>query len=122
MPIDSQIIFFSTTDLDRTSDFYEDILGLPLTLDQGSCRIYSVAKGAHIGFCLKNEMPPAGGVIITLVMEDVDAYCEKLRASGVVFEKGPIFNPQYNIYHCFFRDPNGYLIEVQRFEDPNWNK
>jgi len=22
----------------------------------------------------------------------------------------------------FFRDPNGYLIEIQRFEDPRWTK
>jgi hypothetical protein len=25
-----------------------------------------------------------------------------------------------NIYHCFLRDPNGYLIEIQRFLDPAW--
>ena len=24
------------------------------------------------------------------------------------------------IYHFFFRDPNGYMLEIQRFENPNW--
>ncbi len=33
-----------------------------------------------------------------------------LAAQGVVFEKPPADNPRYGIYHCFLRDPNGYLI------------
>ena len=122
MHIDSQISFFSTLDLDRTSDFYVNLLGLSLVLDQGSCRIYSTAGNAYLGFCLKDRMPATEGVIITLVMDDVDAYCEKLRGLGVVFEKEPAFNPRYNIYHCFLRDPNGYSVEIQRFEDPDWNR
>ncbi|OQY24133.1 MAG: hypothetical protein DRJ03_06405 [Chloroflexi bacterium] len=31
-----------------------------------------------------------------------------------------LLNPRYNIYHCFLRDPNGYLIEIQRFLDSAW--
>ena len=26
-----------------------------------------------------------------------------------------------HIYHCFLRDPNGYLIEIQRFLNPAWH-
>jgi len=37
---------------------------------------------------------------------------------GVVFDSPPALNPKYNIYHCFLRDPNGYLLEIQRFEQP----
>jgi catechol 2,3-dioxygenase-like lactoylglutathione lyase family enzyme len=54
------------------------------------------------------------------VTEDVDRWYEKLSGQGIVFEKQPAFNPDYNIYHCFLRDPNGYLLEIQRFEDPRW--
>ena len=35
---------------------------------------------------------------------------------------GPRNDPQYNIYHCFIRDPAGYLIEIQEFKDPAWPK
>ena len=38
----------------------------------------------------------------------------------VPIEKGPVFNPDFQIYQMFLRDPNGYLIEIQRFEDPRW--
>jgi hypothetical protein len=34
------------------------------------------------------------------------------------FEKPPAANPRYNIYHCFLRDPNGYLLEIRRFLHP----
>jgi catechol 2,3-dioxygenase-like lactoylglutathione lyase family enzyme len=27
-------------------------------------------------------------------------------------------NRDYDICHCFLRDPNGYLIEIQRFLHP----
>ena len=40
-----------------------------------------------------------------------------LQARGVQFDKPPELNPKYAIYHCFLRDPNGYLLEIQRFEE-----
>jgi len=39
-PIDQQITFLYTRDLATTAQFYEEILGLRLALDQGDCRIY----------------------------------------------------------------------------------
>ena len=122
-PFDQQVTFLYTTDLDATSRFYEDALGLPLTLDQGGCRIYRVADNAFIGFCRHSSAgrrDDTSGVVLTLVTDEVDQWYERLRARSVVFEKAPAHNPTYNIYHCFLRDPNGYLIEIQRFLDPAW--
>ena len=104
----------------KTADFYEKTLELPLALDQGKCRIYRVAREAFIGFCEQADPPPVEGVIITIVTRQVDEYCNLLRARGVIFEKAPVFNADHKIYHCFLRDPNGYLVEIQRFEDPRW--
>ncbi len=118
--IDSQIVFLIAQDLHATGEFYERTLGLPLALDQGKCRIYKVAEKAFLGFCGREEMPAVDGVIVTLVTPDVDERCEELRARGVQLEKEPVYNPDYKIYHCFLRDPNGYLLEIQRFEDPRW--
>ena len=118
--IESQITFLGTTDLAATADFYERLLGLDLALDQGSCRIYSTGEGAFIGFCERAANPNPEGVILTLVTQDVDGWYELLSARGVQFEKPPALNAHYQIYHCLFRDPNGYLVEIQRFEDPRW--
>ena len=120
--IESQITFFYTDNLKQTSEFYEQIIELPMALDQGSCRIYRVCKNSYVGFCSKLD----GGqvikndVIFTLVTPDVDGWYQYLQKKGVVFEKPPQVNPKFGIYHTFLRDPNGYLIEIQRFEDPNW--
>ena len=120
LSIDSHIVFLATRDLSTTATFYEITLGLTLALDQGKCRIYQVAEKAFLGFCVKDEIPARDGVIVTLVTRDVDKWHEQLRAKGVEFEKAPAYNPEYQIYHCFLRDPNGYLVEIQRFEDPRW--
>jgi len=121
---DAQVTFLYTPDLETTSRFYADVLGLALVLDQGPCRIYRVREGAFVGVCARAGAPaPAAGtdaVILTLVTADVDGVCARLAARGVVFEKPPAYNPQFRIYHCFFRDPAGYLLEIQRFDDPAW--
>lgn len=120
-PIDQQVTFLYTRDLAATAHFYETVLRLPLALDQGSCRIYRVSRDGFLGFCQRDDAParPAG-VIFTLVTPDVDAWHRYLSEQGIALEKPPTFNPAYNIYHLFLRDPNGYLIEIQRFQDPAW--
>ena len=118
--IDAHIVFLATQDLQMTAAFYEKTLGLTLALDQGKCRIYQVADKAFLGFCTKDEIPGRDGVIVTLVTRDVDEWYRQLQAQDVKFEKEPAYNPEFQIYHCFLRDPNGYLVEIQRFEDPRW--
>jgi catechol 2,3-dioxygenase-like lactoylglutathione lyase family enzyme len=114
---DQQITFLYTADLAATARFYEEMLGLPLALDQGDCRIYQVSRDGLLGFCQRASAPqqPAG-IIVTLVTQDVDGWHARLARQGVAFEHPPALNPTYNIYHCFLRDPNGYLLEIQHFE------
>jgi catechol 2,3-dioxygenase-like lactoylglutathione lyase family enzyme len=118
--IDQQITFLYTPDLEASIYFYEEILGLPPALDQGTCRIYRVSDGGYLGVCRRDEQPATGSLIVTIATQEVDEWYHFLRDKDVTFEKPPTLNPQYNIYHCFLRDPNGYLIEIQRFLDPAW--
>ena len=121
-PIESTITFFYTHDLDTSARFYEDVLGLELWLDQGSCRIYRVSGNGYVGLCQSSGTKTPltdkqSNVIFTLVTQQVDEWFHYLQQRGVEFEKPPSLNEKYNIYHCFLRDPNGYLIEIQRFEN-----
>ena len=63
---------------------------------------------------------PAAGVIVTLVSPDVDAWHERLAAAGATVVEAPSTSERYRIYHAFYRDPDGHLMEVQRFTDPGW--
>jgi catechol 2,3-dioxygenase-like lactoylglutathione lyase family enzyme len=117
--IGQQITFLDTRDLASTSDFYERVLRLRLARDQGGCRIYHVSGTSYVGFCERADAPAAPrGVVLTLVTDDVDDVCAHLRRYGVEFVKEPADNPPYRIYNAFVRDPNGYLIEIQRFWEP----
>lgn len=44
--------------------------------------------------------------------------CAQLTDKGAVFEQDPQSNEKFQITHAFLRDPNGYLVEMQRFDDP----
>ena len=117
-PVAQQITFLDTRDLARTADFYERILGLRLARDQGRCRIYHVSGNAYVGFCETADVTVASGLTLTLVTDDVDAWCRHLAREGVEIVKSPADNPPYRIYNAFVRDPDGHLVEIQRFWEP----
>ncbi len=120
-PLSDWIVFLPAPAWQETCHFYEAILGLSCVLDQGDCRIYRVAGSGYVGFCQRGEAPqPTERVILTLVTEAVDEWHAHLQAHGVAILKPPTYNEKYRIYHLFAQDPNGYLIEIQRFEDPRW--
>ena len=91
-----------------------------MVLDQGSCRIYQVTKTAFVGVCTGKETTNTDAVILTFVSHDLENWQQHLQKHGVEIEKPPSFNEKYNITHLFCRDPDGYLIEIQYFHDPNW--
>jgi catechol 2,3-dioxygenase-like lactoylglutathione lyase family enzyme len=129
-PIAQQVTFLYCGDPLATDAFYGGLLGLPLVLDQGTCRIYGVGESAFLGFCRKtpNLAPQrTDGVILTLVVAEeihVNQWYEYLLSVGAedAVERPPALNPEFNIYHLFLRDPDGYLVEIQVFLDPSWPK
>jgi catechol 2,3-dioxygenase-like lactoylglutathione lyase family enzyme len=114
MSFESLVTFLRTRDLERAHRYYADELGLPMVLDQGRCRIYRISVGGYLGFCLGEPNPD--GVIVTLVAPDVEKRCAALEASGVRFESPLAYNAEFDITHAFLRDPDGHLVEIQRFE------
>ena len=120
-PFEQSVCFLYTADLNTTERFYRDTLGLPLVLDQGPCKIFQVSTDGFVGFCTHREPAPTDGIIITLATTEVEEVYGQLQAKGVVFEKELSYNERFNITNAFLRDPNGYLVEIQRFEDPQWH-
>ena len=138
------VTFLDTRDLPATITFYERLLGLRLARDQGRCRIYHIAAGAYLGFCERGGGPGETGdggtvgsrggaadhasrpghvqaaheVVLTFVTDQVDGWFAHLTAHGAPVVKAPADNPPYRIYNAFVRDPNGYLVEIQRFWEP----
>ncbi len=112
------ITFLGTKDLDKTSDFYQNILGLTVYKDQGVCLIFNINPQSKIGFCTHmpiahNEKSP----ILTFVSEEVDEIYNKLIRKGAEIKEKPTLNQKFHIYHFFLKDPNGYTLEIQKFLD-----
>lgn len=117
--LDATITFLKVSDLERSHRFYGEGLGLSLVLDQGGCRIYRLNQGSFLGICDRPGAAPSN-VIVTFVTEDVAAWHEIMSAAGAEVDGPPRDNPEYRIHHFFATDPDGHLLEVQRFWDTGW--
>lgn len=121
-PTGQQITFLYTDDLPRMVSFYRDVMGLRPVIDQGAAVIFQVNEGAYLGV---SDLPhrPRGtdGVMVTFVRA-VDAEHERLKALGVAFEGPPGLLMGGTVYAAFFRDPEGYRLEIQEFRNPDWDR
>ena len=118
---DQLVSFLRVADLDRSARFYAGVLGLEEVLDQGACRIFRAAPDAFIGICAHRGAPrDPSAVITTFVTDDIEGWHDRLVAAGAVVVAAPAYSERFAVTHFFFRDPDGYLLEVQRFHDPAW--
>lgn len=115
---DQQIVWVYTEDLETTCDFYGRLLGLELIRDEGTARIFRTVGQAAIGVCqaFEDRVVQPAGTMITLVNDDVDAWYADLKEKGADLLGPPRRLEAFGIYGFFARDPNGYVVEFQRFE------
>jgi catechol 2,3-dioxygenase-like lactoylglutathione lyase family enzyme len=131
-PPEQQITFLYTENLAACCRFYAEVLCLPLVQEQARCTIFATTPGqrSFLGICLATgprqgtdateDARRQGGVVLTLVSPAVEAWHGWLVAKGVPVDFPPALSADGRITHFFFRDPAGYLLEIQRFEDPLW--
>ena len=119
MQIDTAITFLRVADIERSHAFYADGMGLALVLDQGGCRIYRLTDTSYLGVCERSDSGPSS-VIVTIVTKDVAGWHQRFTSAGAKVDGSPRDNPDYRIHHFFANDPDGHVIEVQRFWDADW--
>lgn len=117
--VDGLITFLYYEDLEEAVSFYEDVMGFEKTVDQGWAKIYRVAGVAHVGLVDGrrgyHRPSPAKPVMITVVVQDVDEWYRYLRGKGVETLSEPKDHPEIDIRAFLLEDPEGYVIEIQRF-------
>ena len=116
------ITFFYYRDLPRAMRFYEDILGLPLAIDQGWCKIYRIAPGAHVGLVDENKgmnkWTADKPVQLCIRVPDVDAWYAYATAQKPDNLSELFVNDGIGIRAFVFNDPEGYQIEIQSATRP----
>ncbi len=120
--IQSQITFLYYDDLAPIADFYENVIGLDLVEDQGFARIYRLTDSSFIGIVDSQEgfhsAKPDNAVLLTMAVEDVDAWYAYLSAQSVKVLREPNTYNSIQVRCFFFEDPGGYSFEVQQFLKP----
>lgn len=120
--VQSQITFLYYEDLDPIARFYEEILEFERVEDQQWAKIYRTSSNAFIGIVDGQRgfrQPLANSaVLVTLVVDDVIGWYEKLKTRGIKILREPQVYDEIQIHCFFFEDPGGYAYEVQRFLKP----
>jgi len=116
-PVDLTIVFFYYRDLDRAIAFYEQVLGLPLAIDQGWCKIYRICAGSHVGLVDEaqgmHRSAPVKPVQLCLRVPDVEAWHAYAADRGLANLSALFVNDDIGIRAFVFDDPEGYQIEIQ---------
>lgn len=115
----SMMTFIYVQDLNETLEFIEQGLGLEAVFQPSWAKVYQVAQGGFLGVVDQskgsNNHAYTGGSLISLTVDQVDDYYDRIRAFGVegltdikVFE-------DIGVRSFFFKGPGGYDFEIQMF-------
>lgn len=117
--IDGLVTFLYYDDLAAATRFYTEVLGLEVVIDQGWAKILRLTDTANVGLVdgKKGSLRPSRDkpVMVTLLVPDVDAWYAHLRKLGVNTMSEPHDEPGMNLRQFMFKDPEGYVIEIQHF-------
>ena len=121
--IDQQLVFVYSLDPAASIAFYRDVMGLEEVLDQdGQCRIFRVTANSFLGICRqrKGRSVTRDGVVLSFVTEEVEGWYRHLLAHDVEVLGAPNDSETFKVHGFFARDPDGHLIEFQRFLGSDW--
>jgi lactoylglutathione lyase len=107
-------------DLERSLAFYRDVIGLPFKLE-GDGYLEFATQGTRFGLYDRNrlgeltgqgpEAPAMPGGEVVLLVADVDAEAERLKAAGVAILKGPV-DRAWGHRTVHVEDPDGFVVEL----------
>ncbi len=118
----ASITFLTYEDMAVGDRFYRVILGLPLIEDQEWAKVYRIHGCAHVGIVEARrdlvEKPVGSGTLLSIVVDDVDAWYRKLKDEPSIEILGPpSMVLDIPVYSFFFKDPAGYHVEIQAFTE-----
>ncbi|TWP46277.1 VOC family protein [Lentzea tibetensis] len=117
-------LVLTVADVERTVEFYEQVLGMrPVTFGDGRRAVAFGQQKINLHPASEPIDPkaahptPGSADLCFVTTQPVDAVLARLDARGVAVEEGPVertgaLGPMTSVY---FRDPDRNLIEVSRY-------
>lgn len=105
-------------DLPRAMRFYEKVMRFKMVVDQDWSKIYKVSENGYLGlvdgakgYHKANNIKP---VIFCLNVTDAEAWYRRVTKAGVAIEEKLQESQRLKVKVFMFRDPEGYVIEIQQ--------
>ena len=121
-------IALTTADLERSTGFYQDVLGLPLiaSFDPPGLAFFRVGD-VRLSIQKVDEVEATSSVIY-LAVQDIDAATDSLKEQSIELEREPevVFRDDQGQFGeageeewmSFFRDPDGHLLAFATRKKP----
>ena len=101
-----------TNDITLAKDFYGDILGLDVLMDQGWVLTLGSPEKMSVQITFASEGGSGAPVPdLSIEVEDLDVILGRVKAAKFKIEYGPVDEP-WGIRRFFVRDPFGKLVNI----------
>jgi lactoylglutathione lyase len=121
LSVSANLTFLYYKDLAHAAHFYEEIMGLQLSVDQGTCRIYQITPHSYVGLVdgEHGTHKPSSDkpVILSFVSDDVDGWHAHLQKNGVTIFRPLKTHDSIGVRGFMALDPEGYTLEFETFTD-----
>lgn len=112
LPDHLSYVMINVTDMDRSVQFYRDVLGIPLRFQSPGWSEFNTPGttiALHIagGAAVERKGPTAGSVDIGWTVPDINAVCAELRTKGVTIAMEPTRSEGDSLILAIFLDPDG---------------
>ncbi|MFC1879632.1 VOC family protein [Chloroflexota bacterium] len=125
--IRATVLWLYFHDLEGIQQFYEELLGVQLLVDQGWAKVYQVAGGAFLGLVDGekglHQVSKQKGVTVSFFTTDVDGWFKRASTCRGFEQSTPDVTHESGRVRLFVGyDPQGYFLEWDTFLDLPENK
>ena len=106
----------ATSDFDKASAFYKEILGLEVLMDLGWIRTYGSGSKMTIQVSVISEGGSGTAIPdMSIEVDNIEEALVRVRKAGIPIEYGPVTEP-WGVRRFYVRDPFGKLINILQHE------
>ncbi len=106
----------STSSLEKVDQFYKDVFGLDILMDQGWIRTYGSSEEMSVQISFASEGGSGTPVPdISIEVDDIEEALDRVKKANIPVEYGVVSEP-WGVRRFYIRDPFGKLINVLQHE------